>query len=124
MEKGNISTKKSQWIIKKTKIPQVLINLVWEYDSRYKKSFNDCVQELVRYFNHSRLLNRIHGEMITYDVYLIIRSERNKRYPTPLNRNGKKILSFSKYMLSRISQYNGDKVPIKNLRPHNLRRLP
>ena len=120
MEKGNISTKKSRWVNKRTKLPQVLINLVWEYDSRYKKSFKKCVQELIRYFNHSRLLNRIHGEIITYDVYLMIRASR---IPTLISRFGKGTISFSKYMLSRISQCNGDAVPIKNLCPYNLRRL-
>ena len=121
MNKGNISMQNPRWIIKRTKLPQVLINIVWEYDGRYKKSFKKCVQELERYFNHSRMLNRIHGEIITYEVYLIIRSER---YPTSLNRYGKYLLSFSKYMLSRISQYHGDSVPIKNLCPYNLQRLP
>ena len=120
MNKGNISMQNPRWIIKRTKLPQVLINIVWEYDGRYKKSFKKCVQELERYFNHSRMLNRIHGEIITYEVYLIIRSER---YPTSLNRYGKYLLSFSKYMLSRISQYNGDSVPIKNLCPYYLRRM-
>ena len=108
-----------RWRNKRTKIPQVLINIVWEYDGRYRKSFKKCVQELVRYFDHSRMLNRIHGEIITYDVYLIIRRDRYSTY----NRYGKSILSFSKYMLSRISQYHGDSVPNNNLCPYNLRRM-
>ena len=120
MNKGNISMQNPRWINKRTKLPQVIINIVWEYDGRYRKSFKKCVQELGRYFDHSRMLNRIYGEICTYEVYLIIRRERHPTYPS---RHGKSILSFSKYMLSRISQYHGDSVPNNNLCPYNLRRM-
>ena len=91
MIRGNISMQNPRWVIKRTKIPQVLINIVWEYDGRYMKSFKKCVQELGRYFDHSRMLNRIHGEMSTYNIYLIIHRDR---YPTYPNRYGKGIIPF------------------------------
>ena len=120
MNKGNISMQNPRWINKRTKLPQVLINIVWEYDGRYKKLFKECVQELGRYFDHSRMLNRIHGEMRIYEVYLLIRDSRR---PTPISRYGKRTIPFSKYILSRITQYHGDLVPNNNLCPYNLRRM-
>jgi len=100
---------------RKPKIPQVLINMVWEYDGRYKTKFKECIQDLRRYFNHSRMLDRIKGDIHIYSVYLYVHQEGSraslKRY----------LMSFSKYVLSCI-KLRGDPVPIKNLRVHNLRK--
>lgn len=111
-----LSSQNTTWIkTKKPKIPQVLINMVWEYDGRYKTQYNKCIQDLTRYFNHSRMLDRIKGDIHIYSVYLYVHQEGSraslKRY----------LMSFSKYVLSCIKS-RGDPVPINNLRAHNLRK--
>jgi hypothetical protein len=117
MEKISISSKKPQWTDTKIhKIPQVLMNIVWEYDGRHRKYFKECMQELIRYTRHSLMLDRIHGDIITYVVYLYIH-DKGHRAPST-----KKLLPFSSYVLSRIAQNRGDVVPTNNLCPYNLRK--
>ena len=110
------SSLNTKWVEKRNpKIPQVLINMVWEYDGRYKTQYNKCIQDMTRYFNHSRMLDRIKGDIHIYSVYLYVHQEGSraslKRY----------LMSFSKYVLSCIKS-RGDPVPTNNLRVHNLRK--
>ena len=116
---NKISSKLPRWRERKLKIPEVLINIIWEYDGRYKKKYKNCVQELTNYFHHSRMIDRLMGEIHTYGVYLEVRNRNS------YNRfDNKRIVVFSKYILSRIQQYHGDRVPTENLCPYNLRKTP
>ena len=116
MEQVTVSAQNTQWReTRKPKIPQVLLNMVWEYDGRHRKQFKECVQDLSRYTNHSLMIDRIHGDIQTYDVYLYIHDKRHRAL------SKKKLVSFSTYVLSRIAQ-RGDTVPTNNLCPYNLRK--
>jgi hypothetical protein len=109
---------KIHWKQKRPKIPIELINITWEYNGRYKKIFKNCVQELTRYFNHSRMIDRLLGEVHVYGVYLQVRNTNS------YNRfDNKRLVVFSKYILSRISHYHGDRVPNDNLCPYRLKKI-
>jgi hypothetical protein len=105
-----------------TRLPQVLVNYVWEYDERNKVLFKNCVDELEIYFNHSRLKDRLYGDVHLYNIYLEIHTFR-KRYNFSLYDNGMEheLLSFSTYVFARITTF-GDQVTNNNLCPYNLRK--
>ena len=102
---------------KRLRLPIVLINIIWEYDGRYRQIFKHCVRELTQYFNHSRMMDRLLGEIHVYGVYLEVRNINS------YNRfDNKRVVVFSKYILSRIAHY-GDRVITDQLSPHRLKKV-
>ena len=116
MEEVTVSVQNTQWReTRKPKMPQVLLNMVWEYDGRHRKQFKECVQDLTRYTTHSLMIDRIYGDIQSYNVYLYVHDKGHRAL------SKKKLVSFSTYVLSRIAQ-RGDTVPTNNLCPYNLRK--
>lgn len=97
-------------------IPQVLVNLIWSFDDRYKIMFRDCVDELNKTFFRNRLKYRLNMD---YNLYKNVCKQYFSTYSYSRRFNPNNILfdaSFSYYILNRIYTF-GDRVPNENL-PH------
>lgn len=97
-------------------IPQVLVNLIWSFDDRYKIMFRDCVDELNKTFFRNRLKYRLSMDYHLCN-HLCKQYFSIYAYPSRFNPNNISIEpSFSKYILNRLETF-GDQVPNENL-PH------
>jgi hypothetical protein len=97
-------------------IPQVLVNLIWSYDDRYKILFRDCVDELNKTFFRNRLKYRL---SMDYQLYKTVCRSYFSIFAYSRRFNLNNLMSdtsFSYYILNRIYTF-GDRVPNENL-PH------
>jgi len=99
------------------RLPKVLWDLIWTYDDRYRIDFKQCVNELNRYFNHNRVVDKLIGEIQLYNIYLDI--YKNRKQTTSLYRN---VEHFHDYILSKHNIF-GDLVQTEYLNYHNLKPL-
>lgn len=97
------------------RLPKVLWDLIWTYDDRYRIDFKLCMQELKRYFNHNRIMDRILGEVPLYNIYLTTSKSDYSIYRHRVN-------SFAQYLLSKRKIF-GDRVLIDNLKYVRLRKI-
>ena len=98
------------------RLPKVLWDIIWTYDDRYRIEFKQCVNELNRYFNHNRIMDRIIGEVPLYNIYLSVSKTRWSLYRRQVN-------SFAEYLLSKRKIF-GDKITRDNLNCVCLRKIP
>jgi len=91
------------------RLPKVLWDLIWTYDTRYKVEFKKCVNELNIYFNRNRLIDRLNGDICVYNVYISMRNE----YPASLY---ERYSGFSAYYMKKRRIF-GDNVINDNLNP-------
>jgi hypothetical protein len=98
------------------RLPKVLWDIIWTYDDRYRIEFKQCVNELNRYFNHNRIMDRIIGEVPLYNIYLSVSKKRWSLYRHQVN-------SFAEYLLSKRKIF-GDKITRDNLNCVCLRKIP
>jgi hypothetical protein len=97
-------------------IPQVLVNLIWSFDDRYKIMFRDCIDELNKTFFRNRLKYRLSME---YHLCNHVCKQYFSIYAYPSRFNPNNIsfeAGFSNYILNRLETF-GDQVPNENL-PH------
>ena len=97
------------------RLPKVLWDLIWTYDDRYRIEFKQCVNELNRYFNHNRIMDRIIGEVPLYNIYLTVNKTRWSLYAH--------IDSFAGYILRKRKIF-GDRVMPDALNCVCLRKIP
>ena len=98
------------------RLPKVLWDLIWTYDDRYRIDFKQSVNELNRYFNHNRIMDRILGEVPLYSIYLTTSKTKWSIYRRTVD-------SFAQYLLSKRKIF-GDRVLIDNLKCARLRKIP
>jgi hypothetical protein len=98
------------------RLPKVLWDLIWTYDDRYRIDFKQSVNELNRYFNHNRIMDRILGEVPLYSIYLTTSKTKWSIYRRTVD-------SFAQYLLSKRKIF-GDGVLIDNLKYVRLRKIP
>lgn len=97
-------------------IPQVLVNLIWSFDDRYKIMFRDCIDELNKTFFRNRLKYRLSMDYHLCN-HLCKQYFSIYAYPSRFNPNNISFeASFSNYILNRLETF-GDQVPNENL-PH------
>jgi hypothetical protein len=80
------------------RLPQVLINYIWEFDDRYRQNFKKCIYQLENYFFKNRLNIRVQHEVNLFTIPII---QYFGSY-------------YYQYMLARIKRY-GDCIPNDNL---------
>ena len=97
------------------RLPKVLWDLIWTYDDRYRVDFKQSVNELNRYFNHNRIMDRILGEVPLYSIYLTTSKTNWSIYRRTVD-------SFAQYLLSKRKIF-GDGVLIDNLKCVRLRKI-
>ena len=97
------------------RLPKVLWDLIWTYDDRYRIDFKQSVNELNRYFNHNRIMDRILGEVPLYSIYLTTSKTKWSIYRRTVD-------SFAQYLLSKRKIF-GDGVLIDNLKCVRLRKI-
>lgn len=97
------------------RLPKVLWDLIWTYDDRYRVDFKQSVNELNRYFNHNRIMDRILGEVPLYSIYLTTSKTKWSIYRRTVD-------SFAQYLLSKRKIF-GDGVLIDNLKCVRLRKI-
>lgn len=86
------------------RLPNELINYIWEYDNRFKLQFKDCVYELIHYFHKHRFTDMLSGELSMYSIY-------KDAYPT-----GYSIINLPEYILRRKRLYRHDVLCLHNLK--------
>jgi hypothetical protein len=97
------------------RLPKVLWDLIWTYDDRYRIDFKQSVNELNRYLNHNRIMDRILGDVPLYSIYLSVSKNRWSAYRRTVD-------SFAQYLLSKRKIF-GDGVLIDNLKCLRLRKI-
>jgi hypothetical protein len=98
------------------RLPKVLMDLIWSYDDRYIKQFKPCVHELLHYFNHNRLMNRLNSEKDLFSLYMTMQRKVGPRlYRITHN--------FNTYILEK-KRIFGDPALSDNLKCCQLKRLP
>ena len=80
------------------RLPQVLINYIWEFDNRYRQNFKKCIYQLNNYFFKNRLKIRLQHDLHLFNLPVI---QIFGRY-------------YYQYILARIRTF-GDGVPNDNL---------
>lgn len=80
------------------RLPQVLINYIWEFDDRYRLKFKKCMYQLDNYFFKNRLKIRLQHERHLFNIPLV---QTFGKY-------------YYQYILARIRTF-GDRVPNDNL---------
>jgi hypothetical protein len=80
------------------RLPQVLFDLIWSYDDRYKIQFKSCVYELTNYFNHNRLICRLNWEQHLFNVYMDIQINTRPKC-------NRLFSDYYAYILTRIERY-------------------
>lgn len=94
------------------RLPQVLINYIWEFDNRYRQNFKKCIYQLNNYFFKNRLKIRLQHDLRLFNLPII---QIFGRY-------------YYQYILARIKTY-GDRIPNDNLNHlliinNKLKRIP
>jgi len=94
------------------RLPQVLINYIWEFDNRYRQNFKKCIYQLNNYFFKNRLKIRLQHDLHLFNLPVI---QIFGRY-------------YYQYILARIKTY-GDRIPNDNLNHlliinNKLKRIP
>ena len=94
------------------RLPQVLINYIWEFDNRYRQNFKKCIYQLNNYFFKNRLKIRLQHDLHLFNLPII---QIFGRY-------------YYQYILARIKTY-GDRIPNDNLNHlliinNKLKRIP
>ena len=97
------------------RLPKVLWDLIWTYDDRYRIDFKQSVNELNRYFNHNRIMDRILGDVPLYSIYLTTSKTKWSIYRRTVD-------SFAQYLLSKRKIF-GDRVISDTLNYMCLRKI-
>ena len=100
------------WINRMNRLPQVLINYIWEFDDRYRQKFKKCIYQLDNYFFKNRLKIRLQHDMHLFNLPLL---QVFGKY-------------YYQYILARIKTF-GDRIPNDNLEHlfiinNKLKRIP
>jgi len=96
-------------------LPQVLVNLIWMFDDRYRVLFRDCVDEMHHCFYKNRLKERLSFE---FNIFNSLK-EHSKNCAALNQRqysSNQIEPDFSIYILNKMNKF-GDGVPNENL-PH------
>ena len=94
------------------RLPQVLINYIWEFDDRYRQNFKKCIYQLNNYFFKNRLKIRLQHDLHLFNLPLL---QVFGKY-------------YYQYILARIKTF-GDRIPNDNLEHlfiinNKLKRIP
>lgn len=94
------------------RLPQVLINYIWEFDDRYRQNFKKCIHQLNNYFFKNRLKIRLQHDLHLFNLPLL---QVFGKY-------------YYQYILARIKTF-GDRIPNDNLEHlfiinNKLKRIP
>jgi|SaaInlV_150m_DNA_2_1039686.scaffolds.fasta_scaffold00633_2 hypothetical protein len=80
------------------RLPQVLINYIWEFDDRYRLKFKKCIYQMDNYFFKNRLKIRLQHDLLLFNIPIV---QTFGKY-------------YYQYILARIRTF-GDGVPNDNL---------
>lgn len=94
------------------RLPQVLINYIWEFDDRYRQTFKKCIHQLNNYFFKNRLKIRLQHDLHLFNLPIL---QIFGKY-------------YYLYILARIRTF-GDCIPNDNLEHlfiinNKLKRIP